>query len=265
MRQKAWTYTNASAIGTSHQKRDEGCQDYSRVVCLRINRNDEQKFIFAAVADGAGTAKYAAKGAKLAVRILRKEIQRSLSKSEAFLTREKLRTAVLMTSSHIEEYASRLGHKSRDYATTLICAVLLPDQAWHLQIGDGAAVFGYGEHRTVDYWPAKGEYGNETFFITDDNVLDQLYIREIETPDEVTLFTDGLEAIALDLKNREVHRPFYDSFYRVLNQREAGFQSDLAKGLALWMQTDLVTSRTDDDKSLVLISRARVNDPPNSD
>ena len=109
----------------------------------------------------------------------------------------------------------------------------------------------------VDYWPAKGEYGNETFFITDDTVLDQLHVREIEMPDEVTLFTDGLESIALDLKNKEVYHPFYDSFYRVLNQRKAGFQSDLAEGLASWMQTDLVTNRTDDDKSLVLISRAR--------
>ena len=220
--------------------------------------------MFSAVADGAGTAKFAAEGAKLAVRILRKEIHRILSKSETCLTEETLRTAVLITSNHIEEFASRAGNKSRDYASTLICAVLLPEQAWHLQIGDGAAVFGYGEQRIVDYWPAKGEYGNETFFITDENVLDHLHVREIEMPDEVTLFTDGLEAIALDLKNREVHRPFYDSFYRVLNQREAGFQSDLAKGLASWMQTDLVTSRTDDDKSLVLISRARVNDPPNN-
>ena len=221
--------------------------------------------MFAAVADGAGTAKFAAEGAKLAVRILRKEIRHILLKDEMHLTEDALRTAVLMTSNHIEEHATRSSHKSRDYASTLICAVLLPDQAWHLQIGDGAAVFRYGEQRIVDFWPAKGEYGNETFFITDDSVLEQLYVREIEIPDEVTLFTDGLEAIALDLKNREVHRPFYDSFYRVLNQREAGFQSDLAKGLESWMQTDLVTSRTDDDKSLVLISKARPNDPPASD
>jgi len=230
-----------------------------------VSLDGEQTFLFAAVADGAGTAKFAATGAKLAVRVLRKEIRRILLKDDMHLTEDALRAAVLMTSNHIEEHASRSSHKSRDYASTLICAILLPDQAWHLQIGDGAAVFGYGEQRIVDYWPAKGEYGNETFFITDDTVLDQLHVREIEMPDEVTLFTDGLEAIALDLKNKEVHHPFYDSFYRVLNLREAGFQRDLAEGLASWMQTDLVTNRTDDDKSLVLISKTRVADPPNSD
>jgi hypothetical protein len=265
MRHEAWTYTNASAIGTSHQRRDEGCQDYSQVVCSRFSLGGDEKYLFAAVADGAGTSKFAAEGARLAVRIMRKEIRRILLKVDRHLSEDALRTAVLMTSNHIEEHASRSSHRSRDYASTLVCAILLPNQAWHLQIGDGAAVFGYGRDRNVDYWPAKGEYGNETFFITDDTVLDQLHVREIEMPDEVTLFTDGLEAIALDLKNKEVHNPFYDSFYRVLRQRQAGFQSDLADSLKSWMQTDLVTDRTDDDKSLVLISKARGADLANSD
>lgn len=260
-----WSYTYASAIGTSHQKRGEGCQDQSRVACRRINRNGDQRFLFAAVADGAGTAKFAAEGARLVVSVLRKEIHRSLAKSNAILTEDSLRTAVLMTANHIEEHARLSGHKGRDYASTLICTVLLPDQAWHLQVGDGAAVFGYGEQRFVNFWPAKGEYGNETFFITDENVLEQLYVQEIEIPDEVTIFTDGLESIALALKDKEVYGPFYDSFYRVLSQRKPGFQKDLAKSLKLWMQTDLVTSRTDDDKSLILIRRARVSSLPSTD
>ncbi len=262
MKQSGWTYTRASAIGTSHQRRDESCQDYSCIRCLPINKNSDRWFLFAAVADGAGTAKFSAKGARLAVHILEQEVQRCLEKCETNLTTEMLKSAVLKTSNHIEDYASRSGHKSRDYASTLICTILLPDQAWHLQVGDGAAVFRYGQQRNVDYWPAKGEYGNETFFITDENVLDQIHIREIQIPDEITLFTDGLESIALNLKSKEVHQPFYESFYRVLRQREAGFQKDLAKGLATWMQTDLVTSRSDDDKSLVLISRVRSSDPP---
>ncbi len=264
MRQSGWTYTRASAIGTSHQRRDEGCQDYSRVRCLPINKDKGRWALFAAVADGAGTAKYSAKGARLAVHILEQEVRLSLEKSEANLTVNILKSAVLKTSTHIEDYASRSGHNRRDYSSTLICTVLLPDQAWHLQVGDGAAVFRYGQQRYVDYWPAKGEYGNETFFITDENILGQIHIREIGMPDEVTLFTDGLESIALNLKSKEVHQPFYESFYRVLSQREAGFQKDLAKGLATWMQTDLVTSRSDDDKSLVLISRARGSDPPSN-
>jgi hypothetical protein len=218
--------------------------------------------LFAAVADGAGTAKFSAKGARLAVHILRQEVQLCLEKCKTNLTAEMLKSAVLKTSTHIEDHASRSGHNRRDYASTLICTILLPNHAWHLQVGDGAAVFRYGQQRYVDYWPAKGEYGNETFFITDENILGQLYINEIQMPEEVTLFTDGLESIALNLKNKEVHQPFYESFYRVLRQREAGFQKDLAEGLASWMQTDLVTSRSDDDKSLVLISKVRSSDSP---
>ena len=107
-------------------------------------------------------------------------------------------------------------------------------------------------------WPAKGEYGNETFFITDENFLQQLHIQRLEQlPDDVTLFTDGLEGIALNIAKQEAHLPFYDSFYRVLSQREAGYQIDLENHLKGWLQSDLVNSRTDDDKSLVLISRTR--------
>ena len=257
MNSLAWTYTCSSVIGTSHQKRDEGCQDYSRVSCSSNGLDRGQQFLFAAVADGAGSARFAAKGSKLAIRVLRKEIQRCLWEADFRLDRDALRSAVLKTANHIEEYALRLGHKGRDYASTLVCVLLLEDQAWHLQIGDGAAVFGYGEHRVIEYWPAKGEYGNETFFITDENLLDNLHVSEVDLPIDVTLFTDGLESIALDLRNKDVHQPFYDSFYRVLNQREQGFQHDLAASLSSWMQSDLVTNRTDDDKSLVLISRSR--------
>jgi hypothetical protein len=228
---------------------------------LPIDKNRGRWALFAAVADGAGTARFSAKGAKLAVHILEREVRLGLEKCETNLT-VMLKSAVLKTSNHIEGYAIRSGHNRRDYASTLVCTVLLPDQAWHIQVGDGAAVFGYGQQRYVEYWPAKGEYGNETFFITDENFQEQLHIREIRMPDEVTLFTDGLESIALNLKTKEVHHPFYNSFYRVLQQREAGFQKDLAKGLKTWMQTDLVTSRSDDDKSLVLISRVRSSDPP---
>jgi hypothetical protein len=264
VRQSEWTYTRASAIGTSHQRRDEICQDYSLVRCLPINKDEGRWALFAAVADGAGTARFSAKGAKLAVHDLEQEVRRNLGKCKTNLTVDKLKEAVLKTSNYIEDYANRSGHKSRDYASTLICTILLSDQAWYLQVGDGAAVFRYEQQRVVNYWPAKGEYGNETFFITDENVLDQLHIQEIQMPDEVTLFTDGLESIALNLTSKEVHQPFYESFYRVLRQRKAGFQKDLAKGLANWMQTDLVTSRSDDDKSLVLISRVRGSEPPSN-
>jgi serine/threonine protein phosphatase PrpC len=54
--------------------------------------------LFAAVADGAGTAKFSAKGAKLAVHILGHEIQLSLAKYETNLTEEILKSAVIKTS-----------------------------------------------------------------------------------------------------------------------------------------------------------------------
>lgn len=260
-----WAYTTASAIGTSHQRRNEGCQDYSLATCFSSSERSDRRILFAAVADGAGTAKFAAEGAKLAVRFLLDEIRRSLFKNDLHLTKNALQSAALQTSTRIEENAIRKGNSVRDYASTLICVVLLPDQAWHLQIGDGAAVFRYGENRIVEFWPDKGAYGNETFFITDEYMQKHLHIRNLDLPDEVTLFTDGLETIALDLTNKKVHNPFFESFYRVLCQREPGFQRDLAAALEKWMQTDLVINRTDDDKSLVLVSKARMPEPPIGD
>jgi hypothetical protein len=253
-----WAFTNASAIGTSHQRRGEECQDSSLVVAPRGCPEHLGNPIIAAVADGAGTARYAADGSSTAIRVLKEEICRILTSPSGVLTESGLKSAVLMAANHVDGLALQRGHASREYASTLICVVLMHDHAWHIQVGDGAAVFGYGENRVVSYWPAKGEYGNETFFITDENFQKQLHIHRLDQlPDDVTLFTDGLEGIALNLATQEAHLPFYESFYRVLSQREAGYQLDLENHLKEWLQSDLVNSRTDDDKSLVLISRTR--------
>jgi hypothetical protein len=173
------------------------------------------------------------------------------------LTDELLRESVRKTSNALECLAANRGHHSRDYACTIVCVLLTADSAWHIQIGDGAAVFRYGEDRVVHYWPAKGTYGNETYFITDESFLEHLHIQRNQVPDEVTLFTDGLESIALDLQSRRPFRAFFESFYRILTQRKVGFQLDLAEKLADWMQSELVNDRTDDDKSLVLVARSQ--------
>jgi hypothetical protein len=253
----SWAFVYASVVGTSHQRRDVGCQDYSIVEYFKVEDRTNRPIVYAAVSDGAGTSRFGATGAELAVTIFRDEVFRELVHREGILSPEILKSAILKTSTHIEEHATRLGHPCRDYAATLVCVILMPEKSWLIQIGDGAAVFGKNDGRWVQHWPDNGEYANETFFITDDNVLDITHIEEIDCPDEVTLLTDGLQPIALNLTAKEVHDPFFTSFYRVLKTRGEGYHEDLARSLALWMQTDLVNDRTDDDKSLVLINRTK--------
>lgn len=252
-----WSYTKATQVGTSHIKRNEGCQDNAFVYSLRGFKSKFGPPLLAAVADGAGSSKFSAEGSRFVLSNLKAEICRTLATRRTDLTSDLLRSAVSITSARLDQFASKRGHRVRDYACTIVCVLVTDDSAWHIQIGDGAAVFRYGENRIVNYWPAKGAYGNETYFITDESFLDHLHIQKNDVPDELTLFTDGLESIALDLKSHQPYRAFFESFYRILTQRKVGFQLDLAEKLAEWMQSKLVNDRTDDDKSLVLVARSQ--------
>ena len=57
----------------------------------------------------------------------------------------------------------------RDFACTLLVAIVSREVAVFWQIGDGAICFRVAgsEQYQCAYWPEKGEYSNVTFFITD--------------------------------------------------------------------------------------------------
>jgi hypothetical protein len=106
------------------------------------------------------------------------------------------------------------------------------------------------------FWPEAGEYANMTRFITDPDALE--HVRSVVTdaaPDEIAVFTDGIQRLALDFRAVAVHAPFFAPMMAVLRQQPPDECALLEAQLAAFLDSPKVNSRTDDDKTLVLASR----------
>lgn len=144
----------------------------------------------------------------------------------------------------------------REFACTLVGAVVTQDLALAFQIGDGALVF--GEHGVLFpvFWPESGEYANMTHFVTDEEALLHLQVKICSPPEEVGVLTDGLQRLALVYATREVHAPFFEPMFKVIRATESLEECDHLSGyLEAFLDGTAVNERTDDDKTLVLATR----------
>ena len=254
----AWRYVYASVRGTGHLDTNLPCQDASSVRQSR-NTRDEPILILAA-SDGAGSATHSQEGSHLICEEILKLLEIRFNDADfrpgngygTELTRQ-LR-GLLITRSE------KLGCGLRDLACTLNVAVLLPDWAWFLQIGDGAIIVqqSIADPLEVVFWPDNGQYANQTYFLTD--VLDghvhtRLDERHLE---RVSLITDGVQTLALLLDERLAHRPFFLPMFRTVEAApDEGTLAHraLMPALARFLDSHSVNARTNDDKTLVLASR----------
>jgi hypothetical protein len=80
-----------------------------------------------------------------------------------------------------------------------------------------------------------------------------LEVRCGEPVDELALFTDGLQMLALHFASRSAHRPFFEPLFTTL--REAANPEALGGPLREFLDSPAVNERTEDDKTLVLAIR----------
>ena len=147
----------------------------------------------------------------------------------------------------------------REFASTILGAVVDRDGALFVQIGDGAIVVsrrGRNDDYEWIFWPQQGQYANQTYFITDEiagDVLNHKYVKE--TIDDVALFSDGLQSLALHFQTQTAHTPFFRAMFKPLLVKQSGHLESLSSTLASYLNSDIVNQRTDDDKSLILATR----------
>ena len=102
-----------------------------------------------------------------------------------------------------------------------------------------------------------------TVFATDPCAAEYLE-HEIakRTFDELALFTDGLQRLALHFASQTVHNPFFRPMFAPLRSAPAGYLAATSTALGSFLGSPSVNDRTDDDKTLVLATR-RINAPLN--
>jgi hypothetical protein len=258
MNRRGWRIAAASTIGTSHIKQGIVCQDSH---ACRIFSDNNGKALAALVAsDGAGSASRADEGSQIACRTILEAVEVFLAAGNlvADIGLDVARSWVAMVQTAITFRAGESGRNVRDYACTLLVAVVAEDAAAFLQIGDGAMVVTdeVGEWTWI-HWPQRGDYANTTFFVTEECATDRMAFDLISGPvDEVALFTDGIEALVLHYATKTVHAPFFEKMFIPVRASEAeNIDESLSAGLERYLASPAVCQRTDDDKTLILASR----------
>ncbi|MEH2023939.1 PP2C family serine/threonine-protein phosphatase [Nostoc sp.] len=218
----SWKAVADSAIGTSHQKQEILCQDY---VDYRIFDD----VIVGAVADGTGSAKHSDVGSKLAVETVlkcfseinefpqNKAFSQPLSKEEAEEVFVKIVNQVI---KELQKQAEEGDYSVNDLACTLLVFVATPDWVAAMQIGDGFIVLRSQESEyKLLFQPDKGEFVNETTFITSTNAVKDMQVKVISEKQEfICASTDGLEKVAIRLSDWKPFLPFFKPLEEYLHE-----------------------------------------------
>src|SRR5436190_15007856 len=172
----SWRYAAASTLGTSHAKLGTPCQDAH--TCEIVLSTTGEPILVAVVADGAGSASRSQDGARLTCDFVANEVRAFCDAGGTVgdLTRETVNGWLERLQAEIAALAGAEDLSPRDFACTLVAAVLGEEHAAFLQLGDGAIVVSDGDDYAWIFWPDQGEYENVTFFVTDPQSLDRLQV-----------------------------------------------------------------------------------------
>ena len=268
MSESNWQYVYASVIGSSHQSREEPCQDAALV---RRIVTPQETFLVACCSDGAGSAYLAAEGAALACEAFIARAAARLRQHQHLhtLSREVVSGWIGGIAGELAELARRRHAGPRETACTLLAAIINAHEAMFLQIGDGAIVVSPppeppeapeasqaqrpGEYEVV-FWPQMGEYAGQTNFITDPNAQSAFVFQWLKRPvHRLAMFTDGLQMVCLNYARHAAHAPFFDPLFNTL--QNAGDTESLKDPFREFLNSDGVNARTDDDRTLILAMR----------
>jgi len=191
-----WRISGANVCCNKHKV----CQDAWAKSCSPLS-------VSVCVCDGAGSAKFSDEGASCASRFLAQEVVRSFDKAY-YTPNQFIRVAIAKAKDKLRKIAK--GRMLREFSCTAVLSAIHVDGRWvTFHIGDGAIIgrFADNSFRIISI-PAKGEYENETFFITMHNAFRYAKANRSRVHGEnlsgIALFSDGLEKVLFDHQTLEV-------------------------------------------------------------
>lgn len=211
-RSQNWTCAHASVAGAHHRSAGREKQD---TLAVHHTSGAQGTTLFVAVADGAGNAPLGQVGSQAAATAALQAVQNSKSRANEQAPALTLQEAYRAAVAEVTETAQRENRALREYATTLILTLIDNCQLAVCQTGDGAVVV-----RTDDGQlllaapPQKGQYPNETSFITE-QPTPKPAVREMSIGriTGVVAFSDGLEPFLLD-RQLQPHPPALGPLFR---------------------------------------------------
>lgn len=250
-----WKIAAASVIGTSHLARNTECQDDCYASEDKTLQGESVLSMF--VADGAGSASKGGDGARKAMEIAAAFVSDACIKEGFALTEVFASECAMAVRSAIVTEAHAASLTPREFACTFLGILVNAYKTLVVQIGDGGIVIDVGDGLEVAVVPMTGEYANMTHFITDENAHELLAIKLFDKPaTRIGAFSDGIQRLALNMAENTPYDPFFLPFFDVLGNSALDQQDSLSAALDSYLKSDLINSRTDDDKTLVLAVRS---------
>jgi Protein phosphatase 2C len=244
-----------SAIGTRHEQRGQPCQDYG-------NYRFEGPYLIGAVSDGAGSAQHSDIGSQMAVEsaldTLTKILRREFSQMPTCGEIEKAASDIfdrmlddILCTLHQEALIS--GYKLRDLGCTLLAFFATPHWVAAMQVGDGLMMLRAAADAPYQllFKPDKGEFINETIFITTPNACKYMSVcvEAVESP-FICATTDGLERVAVRLQDWEPFAPFFRPFEDCLIKLPTPEEQHAY--LKTFLESARLNAKTDDDKTMLV-------------
>ena len=246
----SWRWAASSLIGTGHLERDGKLED------AYVVRAVGDGIYVAIVADGAGSALYGKHGAWLVCRRILQRMKENVSAKKSLVPDiEMFKDWIDDIRDEISHHAKKRQSIPRQFATTVAGIIFNDDQLAHFSIGDSAVVARKGDEWLTLCFPENGEYASTTYFLTDEPWPKFQFARIENDFDAFSLFTDGIAEIALSFQEGCAHKPFFDRMILPIDRLAApGISKDLSSSLKLWLGSEKVCQRVDDDKTIILIS-----------
>ena len=246
----AWRWAAASEIGTSHIRANGKLEDAYAVSAI----GDDG--LFAIVSDGAGSAQFGRYGAWLVCRILTIRFREWFGFNSQLPSNELVESWIDDLRDQIASIAERRKSTPRQFASTLAAVLIMPDEYVTIHVGDSAIVGRRGVEWEVLCWPENGEYASTTYFVTDAPKPRLNITRQPLKHTAFALFSDGVGDLALSNSERAAHPQFFNPMIRPVDDSVGvGLLPELSRKLRTYFSEPSICERTDDDKTLILISR----------
>jgi hypothetical protein len=248
-----WLQFGASVRGPSHEASNGVCQDaWTGWV--------EGTRLAMCLADGAGSAAHAEVGAAVAVAAAVESARTSLGGSAAL--EEVARGSVMAARGAVLAEATRRQLNPDQFAATMIVIVADGPRAAVSHVGDGGAVGARADGKLVLVSrPSRGEYVNETTFLTSSDWERDLRVSVTEDLTGLIGFTDGCQSACL--VERPDYAPYERFFLPLLDlARTVDDPASAAADLERMLDGERFRRRSEDDKTLVVACLRASTEPP---
>ena len=168
---------------------------------------------------------------------------------------------VKQVASALSSRAESDNYSLDDLACTLLVVIATPEVIAAMQIGDGFITVRYPKQDPqLLFSPDKGEYINETTFVTSTNALEDMkVVVQPGQPEFICASTDGLERLAIRMSDWTPFAPFFQPLEQYLRETD-NLESNTY--LDDFLNSPRLNARTDDDKTLFLCLYDSSSHPP---